>query len=78
MEGRSGTAKLYYDCQCLESSNCKEVWLWYWNLTSATKFIEISLTLGSTTHSLSISLFVVIISPNNETTTDTSEEFKNS
>lgn len=78
MEGRSGTAKLYNDCKCLESSNCKEVWLAYWSLTSATKFIEVSLTLSSTMHSLRISLFVVIISTNNGTITDTSEEFKNS
>lgn len=38
MDGRTGTAKLYNNCQYLESSNCKEVWRTYWNLTSATKF----------------------------------------
>lgn len=31
-------AKLYNNCQCLESSNCKQDWRAYWNLTSATKF----------------------------------------
>lgn len=30
--------KLYNNCQCLESSNCKQDWRAYWNLTSATKF----------------------------------------
>ena len=30
--------KLYNNCQYLESSNCKQDWRAYWNLTSATKF----------------------------------------
>ncbi|EAV6171012.1 hypothetical protein K7M74_002055 [Salmonella enterica] len=64
--------KLYNNRQYLESSNCKQDWRAYWNLTSATKF-----NVGQYNESLRISFCVVIISPNNETTTDVSEEFQN-